>query len=69
MPADDLANQGLRASVGMFCTLLIHDDNEIPLTPSVAETGIFRESKINTMVADALAPYVARTLATFILTM
>ena len=35
---------------------------------SGAETGIFQDHEVNTMAADALAPWVARTSATTVLT-
>ena len=34
-----------------------------------AETGIFQSNQVNIMVADALAPYVARSSATMVLIM
>ena len=37
--------------------------------PSSAEIGIFRDTYINTMAADAPAPYVTRPSATMILTL
>ena len=39
-----------------------------PLDDVIMEIGMFRESQGNTMAADELAPYVARSSAAMVLT-
>ena len=63
-PLKNLARKGLMKEKG-----LLTDVGHSPLNPYHAGTELIQFNIVNTMVVDALAPYIARSSAAMILTM